>query len=129
MLNRSFRNKRVIIVASYSIDFVIVTCSIIKYACAAKGVREFYKFRHYNQKLREAYYIASIIMQFFQILMFILTVIILYVIRTMLSKPPVCQTGLCQSASSSRGGAQDDNNRSSSSDGIEVADNRSLLAS
>ena len=85
MLNRSFKNKRVIKVASYSIDFVIVTCSIIKYACAAKGVREFYESRYYNQKLREAYFITSIIMQCFQILMFILTVFILYKIRTMLN--------------------------------------------
>ena len=74
-----------IIFTSYLIDFVIIACSIIKYVCAAKGVREYYAHDKYNQKLREAYYVASIIIQCFQILMFILSAIILYKIRTMLN--------------------------------------------
>ena len=61
--------------------------------------------------------------------MFILTVIILYKIRTMLNQRPVCQTGLCESTSSTKAAAQDNEAGSSSPSGIEVADNSSLLAS
>lgn len=60
--------------------------------------------------------------------MFFLTVLILYKIRSMLSQRPVCQTGLCESSSSGKtANAAEDKN--TSSDGIEVADNRSLLSS
>ena len=103
-------------------------CSIIKYACAKRAVEQWYNKQEYNNKLREAYYISSIIMQCFQIVMFFLTALILYKIRSMLSQRPVCQTGLCESSSSGNtANAAEDKN--TSSDGIEVADNRSLLSS
>ena len=127
-LNRSFKDKRVIKYISFAIDFVIVACSIIKYACAKKAVEQYYDEQEFNKKLREAYYISSIIMQCFQILMFFLTVLILYKIRSMLSQRPVCQTGLCgPSSSGNTTDAAEDKN--TSSDGIEIADNRSLLSS
>lgn len=104
-------------------------CSIIKYACAKRAVEQWYNKQEYNNKLREAYYISSIIMQCFQIVMFFLTALILYKIRSMLSQRPVCQTGLCESSSSSGNTANAAEDKNTSSDGIEVADNRSLLSS
>ena len=60
--------------------------------------------------------------------MFFLTALILYKIRSMLSQRPVCQTGLCgPSSSGNTTDAAEDKN--TSSDGIEIADNRSLLSS
>ena len=114
---------------SYIIDFIVIVCCITKYVCSDVGARYYYENRILLTGLVDAYFVCAWIEQVFQFMMFALTMYILYKIRTILNKRPVCQTGLCEETPKEEDSTSTKSKSDDDDHGIIAADKSSLLDS
>ena len=75
---------------------MIVICVIVKFVTCYLGAENVFNHEQRNSKVFNGFYTATLIQQILQLTAFITALIILYLIRTILRKRPVCQTELCE---------------------------------
>ena len=94
-IKKSFERSKCIKGVSYSIDFTIIVCVVIKFVSVYEGAEMSYEDDRVSMLLYHLFYVPTIIQQCIQLLAFIMSIFILFGIRNVLNKRPICQTGLC----------------------------------
>ena len=81
---------------SYGIDALFIVCMLTKFVTVYISASDLYDENDPGKGCYMAHYSATIVEQCLQMVLLILSLLILYKIRTILGQRPVCQTGLCQ---------------------------------
>jgi len=90
MLHSSLQNGKLIKVASYTIDSIIILTIVLKCLMVVEGTYSAYSHSHVKLTARHTFYICTVVQQVIQIGAFFMSVVILIAIRRVLKRKPKC---------------------------------------